>query len=85
MQIPFNATIIAHEEMGLYALLSSVECFMKLFVALLIGTSCIDNLEFYGISLFVVAIIVFISYISVAVWRYSECRYRKINNKLLIQ
>ena len=60
IQIPFNAAIIAHEEMGLYALVSSVECFMKLSVALLIGTYCIDNLEFYGISLFVVAIIVFI-------------------------
>ena len=83
IQIPFNAAIIAHEEMGLYALVSSVECFMKLFVALLIGTYCIDNLEFYGISLFVVAIIVFISYVLIAVWRYSECRYQKIKNKLL--
>ena len=83
IQIPFNAAIIAHEEMGLFALISSIECFLKLFVAVLIGTFYFDKLEFYGIGLFVVGVMVFIMYLVTAGLRYSECHYRKIVDKSL--
>lgn len=83
IQIPFNAAIIAHEEMGLFALISSIECFLKLFVAALIGSFYFDKLQFYGVGLFVVGVIVFIMYVAIAVLRYSECHYRKNVDKSL--
>ena len=47
LQIPFTATIFAHEDMGAYASISSVECLLKLLVAFLIGRVFLDNLSFY--------------------------------------
>lgn len=82
-QIPYNAAIIAHEEMGFYALISAIECFFRLGAAILIGYWCIDNLVFYGIGLLVVAILTFCLYFFVSVLRYKECKYHKVYDKTL--
>ena len=77
LQLPFTAAIFAHEEMGLFALISLTECLLRLAVVVLISTSGIDGLIFYSGGLFVVAVIVFAFYAIAASWRYAECRYRR--------
>lgn len=75
LQIPFTSTIFAHEDMGIYAAISSVECLLKLLVAFLIGKVFWDNLSFYCLGLMLVAILIYISY---ALWgynRYEECKH----------
>lgn len=78
LQLPFTAAIFAHEEMGLFALISLAECLLRLFVVVLIGMSGIDGLIFYSGGLFVVAVLIFAFYALSASYRYAECRYRRL-------
>lgn len=76
LQTPFMAAVMAHEDMGIYTIITAVECFLKLAVVLLIGVFDIDKMIFYGLGLFVVSLILFISYVIVATTRYKECVYK---------
>ena len=42
MQIPFSSALFAHENMEGYALISTIDCLLKVFVAVLIGYVMID-------------------------------------------
>lgn len=79
LQLPFTAAIFAHEEMGLFALISLVECLLRLGVVLLIGAMPFDGLAFYGGGLWAVALIVFSCYAITARRRYAECRYQRVS------
>lgn len=86
LQIPFTATIFAHEDMGAYASISSLECLLKLLVAYFIGKLFLDNLSFYCIGLSVTAIIVYLCY---AIWgyvKYEECKhFQNVKDKELLK
>lgn len=84
IQIPFTAAIFAHEDMGIFALISLLECLGRFTVAVLIGKWLTSNgLLFYGAGLFAVAILVFFAYVFIARHRYPECRYKRhVNGKL---
>lgn len=77
LQLPYTAAIFAHEEMGIFALVSLSECLLRLVVVLLITAVPYDGLVFYGAGLFAVSIIIFILYSVIARHRYSECRYHR--------
>ncbi|MBR2249824.1 MAG: polysaccharide biosynthesis protein [Prevotella sp.] len=83
IQIPFTAAIFAHEDMGYYALISAVECFLKLLVAILLGHFLIDNMVFYGAGLLIVSTVIMLSYILFAHTKYEECHYHTFKNPLL--
>lgn len=83
IQIPFSAAIFAHEAMNVYAIISSVDCMLKLLVAVAIGMLAYDNLSFYSFGLFVVACITFLLYSIYAHKKYPECRYKRVSNNLL--
>jgi O-antigen/teichoic acid export membrane protein len=80
IQIPYTAAVFTHEDMGIYALISTIECLGRLLVALLIGICFIDNLIFYGLGLFFVSIIISGIYIYIARRRYDECHYHVVND-----
>ena len=69
--------------MGFFALISTLECLLKLGAALLIGVFLIDSLVLYGLALFIVSVIVFALYFFIARHRYSECRYKFVKEKQL--
>ena len=77
LQLPYTAAIFAHEEMGIFALVSLSECLLRLIVVLLISIVPYDGLVFYGTGLFAVAVIIFILYSAIARFRYPECRYHR--------
>ena len=86
IQIPYTATIFAHENMGIYALISTVECVGRLVVAFMIGRALFDNLAFYGSGLFIVAFVVLFLYIVIGRKKYCECHYHRVRkSKLYIQ
>lgn len=60
-QLPFNALIIAHEKMGIYAIVSVIESIAKLVVCFMLIISPIDKLVFYALLLFFVQLGVFIT------------------------
>lgn len=75
LQIPYMAAVMAHEDMGIYTIITTAECLLKLVVIFLIGRGGIDRMVFYGGGLFAVVFLTFLSYAFVAGFRYGECRY----------
>lgn len=83
MQSPFSSAVIAHEEMGIFAIINLVECFFKFGVALLLTIAPKDRLLLYGALILGVSIVIFISYGLIGRIRYSECRYKKVSKRAL--
>lgn len=61
--IPFNACIIAHEKMSVYAYVGIVDALMKLLICYLLMLGSIDKLILYSILLCLINILVFIYYV----------------------
>ncbi len=82
LQIPFTAAIFSHEDMGVYAVLSTVDSLLRLLLAAIITIIARDHLAIYGIGLLMEAGIVLCLYI----WkgtRYKECHYKRTKDKTL--
>ena len=58
ISVPYNAAIIAHENMSAFAYISILEAVGKLAIALLIMVSSIDKLIFYAILMCAVAVVI---------------------------
>jgi Na+-driven multidrug efflux pump len=54
IQVPYNATIIAHERMNVYAYVSILEVVLKLLIVYLLTWITYDKLKLYGILYFTV-------------------------------
>lgn len=80
-QVPYNATLIAHENMSVYAYVGLYDVFSKLIIACLIVISPIDKLVFYALLLMLNTIIIQVFYRFYTYQRYHECRFRLIKDK----
>lgn len=58
LNVPYNATIIAHERMGVYAYISIVEVSLKLLIVFALVWIGFDKLKLYAILTFVVSSII---------------------------
>ena len=76
IQVPYNATLISHENMSIYAYISVYEALAKLAIAYFIVLSPIDRLVFYGLLLMLNAIAIQTLYWYYASRRYDECMFR---------
>lgn len=76
LYIPYNAAIIAHEEMNVFAYVSIMEVVMKLAIAFVLIVFSYDRLIIYGLLLMLTAIVVTLVYIVYCVRKYEECCYR---------
>jgi len=84
LQIPYLAAMIANENLGVFALISTSESILKLVTVLLIFNINGDGLVIYGLTLFLISIIVFFFYVIIGHMKYEECRYhRKVEKNLL--
>lgn len=82
-QVPYNASLIAHEEMSIYAYVGLYEAISRLAIALLIAVSPIDKLLFYGLLLLVNSVAVQVFYRWYAVKHFAECRFSLVRDKAL--
>lgn len=82
-QVPYNATLIAHENMSIYAFVGLYEAFAKLAIAYLITISPIDNLIFYAFLLMVNTIGIQMFYRYYTAKHYDECHFRLIKDRKL--
>ena len=64
-QIPFTSAVFAHEEMGIYALVSTLDCLSRLSVAIIICNIQADRLFYYSAGLLSIAFLVCLLYISI--------------------
>ena len=76
VQIPYNASIIAHEKMGVYAYIGIAEAGLKFFIAYLLLISGFDKLILYGALMFGVTAVITFIYRTYCVFRFPECRFR---------
>jgi len=82
-QVPYNASLIAHEEMSIYAYVGLYEAFSRLAIAFLITISPIDSLIFYGLLLLINTVAVQLFYRWYAVNHYEECRFSLVHDNNL--
>ena len=83
LQIPFIGAVFANENMGYYALISTVDCIVKLVIAYCIGMTGGDNLVYYGAALMLEAFMVMLLYVFIARRKYPECKYIIVKKKIL--
>lgn len=75
---PFVTSIIAHEDMQIFAYISIVDAILKLSVAFMLQYIDFDKLELYAILSLASSSIIAILYIIICLRRYPECQLRKI-------
>ena len=85
ISVPYNATIIAHERMGVFAYISILEAGLKLLVAYLIYVSAFDKLTVYALLILGIAILLRLIYGIYCGRHFSEARYRFILDRPLLK
>lgn len=84
LQVPFTASIISHEDMGVYSYVSILEAVSKLATAYIILTIGSHKLEIYASLIAAVALLLFIIYVCICVRKYPECILKpKFNLQIL--
>lgn len=73
MSAPFMASIISHEDMGVYAKVGIIEVLLKLVIVFALIYSPFDKLISYSLLLFSTGVFVLVLYISYCVKNYAEC------------
>ncbi|MDD4969983.1 MAG: hypothetical protein PHT07_11195 [Paludibacter sp.] len=73
IQVPFNAAIIAHEKMNVYAYVSIAEVTLKLFIVFILVMGGFDKLKVYGILVFIVSLIISLIYFFYSKKKFEEC------------
>ena len=81
--IPFMSAVIAHEHMGYFTVISTIECLLKLVVVLMMDNATSDKLIFYGAGLWIVSLVVLTAYFILAKSEYPECHYQRVHDKRL--
>lgn len=80
IQIPYDAAIIAHQKMSIYAYISILESVLKLFIAYAVYISPFDKLIVYSALVLLVSIIIRTIYQIYCVRNFKECSFKwKIN------
>lgn len=75
-QVPYNAAIISHENMDIYAYVELANVSLKLAIVYLLTIGNYDKLILYGILMLAVSVIIMMTY-RIYCWRhYSECKIR---------
>lgn len=74
-QVPYTATIIAHERMQIYAYASIFEVILKLSILYLLPVFGHDRLEVYAVLLFIVQIMVMAIYRVYCMRKFTETKY----------
>ena len=82
---PYNAVIIAHERMNIYAYVGILEVILKLAIVYALMISPIDRLIFYGILYLLTSIVVTMVYRIYCLRHFEECHMMKYSDKKLFK
>lgn len=84
-QVPYNASIISHEKMGIYAYASIIDAILKLLIVYLLSVGEYDKLVLYAILLCVVTIGIALYYRFYCICHFKETRYKVILEKSILK
>lgn len=77
-QVPYTASIMAHERMGIYAYISIFEALAKLSVCYLISITSIDRLIFYAVLIAIVQLLVAAFYRIYSIKKFPEASLQRV-------
>jgi len=83
IQVPYNASIIAHERMNVYAYVSIMDVLLKLLIVYFLSVSGHDKLITYAVLIFMVSVIILIIYQIYCRKQFGECRFGLFYDKSL--
>lgn len=83
ISVPYTATIIAHEKMTFFALVSIVDAVLKLLIAILISFDCGDKLVIYGYLLMSVNVLNLLMYVVYCNLKFQETKFKLRYDKSL--
>jgi len=83
VSVPYNAAIIAHERMNVYAWVSIIEVSLKLLIVFMLQWFGFDKLKFYAVLIFIVSSIIRIVYGIYCNKNFSESKYQLFWDKAL--
>lgn len=84
-QVPYMSSIIAHEDMKVYAYMSVFDAMAKLTVAYVLMISNFDKLKLYSLLLLIVSILNILFYRFYCMKKYVECHIHFIFDKQLLK
>jgi len=84
-QVPYNASIIAHEQMDIYAFVGILEVFLKLVIVFLLLIGSFDKLIFYSILVLIVTLVIAFIYRIYCIKHYEETRFKFVWEKNVIK
>lgn len=84
-QVPYDASIIAHEKMSVYAYMSIVDVSLKLIVVYLLSVSSYDKLKLYASLLCVIQVGLMLFYRFYCVSHFKETKYRFVFDRSIFK
>lgn len=75
-QVPYTASVISHEKMGVYAYISIIEAVLKLAIVFLLPIGGFDKLKFYALLLFIVQTAIVMTYRIYCINKFEETKFR---------
>lgn len=85
INVPYNATLIAHEHMGAFAYISLLSTLLNLIVALLINWVSFDKLIFYAVAILGINLFMRLIYSFYCCIRFEETKWHLIYDKSLLK
>ena len=85
IQVPYNASIIAHENMDVFAGIEIMNTALKLLIVYLLLIFVGDKLILYAIFLLIVALMVFMTYRTYCRSKFNECRTKNRYDKSILR
>ena len=76
ISVPYNALIIAHEQMSIFAAVSILDVILKLLIVFMLGWFGMDKLILYGLLSLTVVFIIFMVYRSYCKSKFVESKFR---------
>lgn len=83
IQVPYNATIIAHERMSVYAYVSILEVSFKLLIVFMLTWVSYDKLKLFGILNFIVVFVIALIYRIYTRRNFEESKFEIVRDKKL--
>jgi O-antigen/teichoic acid export membrane protein len=83
--VPYNASIIAHERMNVYAWVSIIEVVLKLAIVYILVVFSADKLKLYAVLTFSVTTLVTLIYRTYCKRKFEECRFSFCWDKKLLK
>ena len=81
IQVPYNAVIISHEKMDVYAYVGILNIFLRLLIVYMLVIGNYDKLIFYAVLQFIVSIIIILIYRIYCFKKYPETHFKFIIKK----